>query len=394
VSFFASDVPNATIVYDNAHALLFKIVNDAVTGMETILLDGYINANPGQYLWLQITVTPDGATYPVLRSVRLYYPRMTLTRFLPAAYSEDTSTKTFLDPFLSVFEAILSRTDETIAGFSNLFNPAACNPPIFDKSDDSIHTWLEWLSRFVSINLYDQLQLAGNRAYIQNAASFFRNKGTLDGLAELVSFLVNYLYLAGNSQGAIVCKIKEFKNNVFRSYGMEHTGENEIAGPVSYRCNPFYRKMSKTFDSNNTALLQNMNGPDDEVHYVSGQSAKNVLYANNSICIYIVLAIQDQIVSKQDLKNIIQSFLPVFVIAEVELLIQLVDNYPLAKITETYSDAVDDLRADTGSLETGLYEDAPNWNTLLSYKPILTCGTTNAIGFRTYHSGCNRWLAA
>ena len=69
----------------------------------------------GRYLWLKIGMSglSPRATAAV-RELRVYYPRLSYLRYLPATYQEDKSSREFLERFLSMFETVFSDLESTI----------------------------------------------------------------------------------------------------------------------------------------------------------------------------------------------------------------------------------------------------------------------------------------
>lgn len=355
--------------------------------------DAYLESTTGQYFTIRVDFLPTESK-PVLRECTVYYPRLTYMRFLPEIYSEDPAGRDFLERMLSLFESVLEQSSETINALPLLFDPQSPRPPIGGRDDNSIREWLGWLSQWVSIDLYDQLKTNGNRRYIEFASKFHQKKGTLDGLAELVTFLVNpQLFLGKQSQGesSIVCRIKEHKNVLFKSWGLDHPdsflsdqqkGINE--------CVPFFRKCSRTF---NTATdSANVASYNDTLHRVWGRNKfSGHFYSGNTICLYIFLTTGSSIVSKEALLTIIRSYLPVFVDVEVIFVETTKDTYPPDPhtVTDWFEDKIIDLHRDVNKLPKGTYTDQNNVQVL---NTNVKEETSNDIKYRVYHAGFNRSL--
>jgi phage tail-like protein len=222
-------------------------------------------------------------------------------------YQEESASKEFLERFLSVFESALHDSEETISRIPRYFDPMA-TPDEF----------VPWLARWLSLDLYELLELEDkNREFILRAVEFYKQKGTVSGIAALVSFLTDKK-----------CCVKEYRNNVFRSYGMEHNEEDEIVDISECReniertaeniiCTKFHRETSKTVDTTKPDLLANIDEYCDKIHYVT-ETSKDGRYSPHVIGLFIFLDAGEKFVIDEDeLRKIINTFLPVFVRAEI-----------------------------------------------------------------------------
>jgi phage tail-like protein len=245
---------------------------------------------PGRYLKLQITLQAgDEQKMPELEQVKIYYPRLSYLRYLPAVYQEDPASKEFLERFLSLFESMLHATETTIDHLPMYVDPAAA-PEDF----------LPWLASWVSLDLYDLLSVAQKRQFILKAIEFYKQKGTVAGLTNLVSFLTG-----------CPCYVKEYMNNVFRSYGMEHLESDDITGVDVHGGWRFARQTSRTLNTADRGLLTKMTayeGYEDEVHYTldtskTGRYAPQVIGLFIFVSCFTLTAFSLQALQKEALKN-------------------------------------------------------------------------------------------
>jgi phage tail-like protein len=293
ISFYTSETEETTNNWTDV--IIFKENKDAL-----------IQVPNGRYLTLKIDFhREEGVETPVLKQVKVYYPRLSYLRYLPAVYQENAESKEFLERFLSIFESSLYDSEETISRLPMYFDPMA-----------ALEDFVPWLASWLSLDLYELLG-DRNREFILRATEFYKQKGTVSGLASFVTFLTGKR-----------CCVKEYMNNVFRSYGMEHEEETENIDISTCKknieksepaCTKFDRRTSLTVDTTNSDLLANMGKYCDEVHYVvdTSQSGR---YFPNVIGIFIILPLGDKLeVDKEDLHKIINSFLPVFVRAEINI---------------------------------------------------------------------------
>ena len=329
--------------------IVFKNVKDAL-----------VQVQPGRYITVKIDLHREGEESPVLRQVRIYYPRLSYLRYLPAVYREDSASKEFLERFLSIFESELYDREETISRIPMYFDPMA-TPKDF----------VPWLADWLSQDLYELLG-DKNREFILRATEFYKQKGTASGIAALISFLTGKK-----------CCVKEYMNNIFRTCGMEYDEGEEIVDEQG--CRKFYRKMSRTVDTANPTLLADMSTYSDEVHYVIDTSDKG-RYSRRVIGLFIFLPPGKELIKEEELHKIIKSFLPVFVRAEINIVEEIDEVYCISGIIEECESYVHGFLEEEKIKDVlGEYKDSVNWNWLYTYKDAYK-GHANDLQCRTPHS--------
>jgi phage tail-like protein len=150
----------AALAVDPTHSLLF-------------------NQDADRYLWLKVEVfglTPRAAA--AVRELRVYYPRLSYLRYLPAVYQENEPSREFLERYLSVFETVMSGLETTIGRTSELFDPWQ-TPPDF----------LDWLAQWLDIAVEEGWPEGVKRKLIARAASLYERKGTPAGLADFIEIV-------------------------------------------------------------------------------------------------------------------------------------------------------------------------------------------------------------
>ena len=362
ISFSTSDDEAKTFTGKWSEPLVFQKARDAL-----------IQAEPGQYIALRIEFHQDGEAPPVLRQVTIYYQRLSYLRYLPAVYQENSEGSEFLERFLSIFELALYDSEETIASMPVRFDPMAASEEFY-----------KWLAGWLSLDLYELLE-DRNREFILRAAELYKQKGTVSGIASLVSFLT----------GDKKVLVKEYMNNVFRSYGMEHHETAETDVPVDgLRCKNYYHTTSRTLDTGNAQLMTKRGGYEDEVHYTieTGQEGR---YSPNVIGIFIFLPSEEKLIVDEDqLLKIIRSFLPVFVRAEISIVQEYIETYYTNRILEEYADSIHGFMENRVRVR-GIYRDGVDWNWLCTYSVKHKCPDnkcTNNPNYRTPHSKMKVWL--
>ncbi|GEM_PF-2141275 len=269
-----------------------------------------------------------------------------LLKYLPAAYQEDSKSREFLEKFLGVFGFQLDASERLISDIPSYFDPLAVDRPLRPEwclSHDNKEL-TSWLADWLSLDLYELFEIKTNKEYLLKATEFYKRKGTPEGLAALAAFLTGKK-----------CEVKEYINNVFRSYGMEHCSESDkILG-----CTEFNRQWSKTVNTDDPALLADMRRVKDRVHY-TWDSREEGLYSPYSIGLYITVPIGeslkvDEKYQKQLIK-IIESFLPAFVKITIIIITIVDEKYPLSGIDD-YKDHIYLIQNESAVPSEGEYRD-------------------------------------
>ena len=340
VSFYSSEEEEAAKSWSGTN--VFKNAKDAL-----------VQAPPGRYITVKIDFhREEGEESPVLRQVKIYYPRLSYLRYLPAVYQEESTSKEFMERFLSIFESAMYDSEETISKIPRYFEPLAA-------PWDFVFLLASWLS----LDLYELLG-AKNREFILRAVELYKQKGTASGIARLVSFLT------GRN-----CCVKEYMNNVFRTYGMGHyEGDEIITG--EHDCKKFYRKIPRTVDTANPVLLANMGTYYDEVHYVTDTSETG-RYSPQVIDLFIfLLEGEKELKEEEELRRIIKSFLPVFVRAVI-----IPVKVPIGEDIDIDIDI--ELEEGFKDVET-VYTDIVDWKWLYTNTDA-DKGRSNVLQYRTPH---------
>lgn len=320
--------------------------------------DALIQASSGQYIKLKIELHREGEKPPVLKQVKVYYPRLSYLRYLPEVFQENSESREFLERYLSIFESALYDSEECISRIPVFYDPMAASEEFY-----------RWLADWVSLDLYELLTDDKKREFILKAVDFYKQKGTVSGLASLVSFLTGKK-----------CCIKEYKNNMFHSYQMKHDSVFEIETDdlkckdnpgIRDECTKFYRTTSRTFIK---SMMLNKGEYCDEIHYITGMSKKGtkeeIGYFSNSIGIFVFIPFTEKLlINEYELRKIIDSFLPVFVRARIEFVPSpLTESYWLSWIEEHFSDVVTDRVSEEIGIVTGDYiDEIPGWKRFYTY---------------------------
>jgi len=82
--------------------------------LPTPATDFLIDQPPGRYLYLRLRLTGDGHATPLVRRIRLDFPRSTSLESLPSVYRENPRAEDFTERFLSLFDATIADLDRAI----------------------------------------------------------------------------------------------------------------------------------------------------------------------------------------------------------------------------------------------------------------------------------------
>ena len=205
-----------------------------------------------------------------------------LLKYLPAIYQEDEASRVFLEGFLSIFGSDLQDCEDRISEVPRCID--ALSAP---------EDFLPWLVGWLALDIYEQMGEM-NREFIMNAVEIYKWKGTARGLKALVEMLT------GGS-----CTIVEGRaeKSIFRTYPPASDEE----------------KISRTVHSDN---IQNMGTLKDDVHYIYDTNLDR-LYLRPIVGINVLFEGNAEIKYDNErtalLQRIIESFLPVFVKAEIDI---------------------------------------------------------------------------
>lgn len=133
------------------------------------------NKAAGRYFWLKIELIGTELQSPTLESVRVYLPRQSYLRYLPAVYQEDSHSRAFLERFLALFETCFTTLEGEIDRVSRLFDPGSVPVEFMDD-----------LAAWLGIAADENWPEAKRRQLIKQAVSLYKKRGTCAGIAEII----------------------------------------------------------------------------------------------------------------------------------------------------------------------------------------------------------------
>lgn len=140
----------------------------ATTALDTVLL---VQSPPGRYLQLQVDLSGAGDDTPLIKQVRLRFPRESLLDYLPALYSSVLEQRNFLERLLAVVDGTWSRIEREADSFERYLDP--------DSVPDEA---LGWLAAWLDLELEGTWSPAQNRRLLQAMVRLRQRWGTVDGL--------------------------------------------------------------------------------------------------------------------------------------------------------------------------------------------------------------------
>ncbi|NPV90554.1 MAG: hypothetical protein HPY50_07275 [Firmicutes bacterium] len=137
--------------------------------------DALLHNTRGRYLYFVIEFFGSERYTPVLRRIRVYYPRKSLLSCLPAVYSVEPKSRDFLERFLSLYDSFLMGMEEQIEGIARYFDPEVVS-----------HDYLRWLASWIAIAVDDNLGEEGLRRLVREAPKIYPHRGTRQGIETMV----------------------------------------------------------------------------------------------------------------------------------------------------------------------------------------------------------------
>ncbi len=182
---YASDDEGLKNLVDTALADPAKTTQEKADVIESVIpwtdpeknaKDMLFKGKAGRFLWVKLDLTTyDEKSRPVVREMKIFYPRISYLRYLPPIYQEDPVSKDFLERFLSLFESAFYDLEVDISTITRYFDPDT-TPPEF----------LKWLASWVNIAIEEDWQEATKREFIRQAVPLYRMKGTVEGITRFI----------------------------------------------------------------------------------------------------------------------------------------------------------------------------------------------------------------
>ncbi len=147
--------------------------------------DALILSSPGRYLWLRARFIGDGGGTPRLCGTVIEYPRISLRRYLPAAFGSDPVSADFTDRLLAIFDRGFRDIETRIDNGAALFDPDSAPA---DKTNDI----LGWIGSWIGLSVERGWPEARRRAIVKAAGKLFACRGTIQGLRRMLLLWIGW----------------------------------------------------------------------------------------------------------------------------------------------------------------------------------------------------------
>jgi len=141
-------------------------------------LDFLIDQPPGRFILIRIRFTGAGSATPVVRRVRIDFPRVTSLDHLPAVYRETPKAEDFTERFLSLFDASIGDLDSVIERYPALLDPSGVPEQL-----------LPWLGTFFDIGFDATWNADKRRQILLEAPQLYQQRGTPAGMITAIKLI-------------------------------------------------------------------------------------------------------------------------------------------------------------------------------------------------------------
>lgn len=266
----------------------------------------------GRYLWFRITLVGTEKLSPEVSAVTIFFPKVSYLEYLPSVYSENPANRDFLDRFLAIFESLFFEIDFTIDHLGRWFD-AAGTPPEF----------LEWLSSWVAVNqgrgervTRKKVSEAKQREFISHAVSMYRDRGTRQGLEDLI-----FLYtgkkpiIIENLPAGCIKRRSEYENRKENKRRENQKGDNSKNESPKKNRNPEQKKF--LFFPPEEARVKR---PDGKGNAGREDSLHDVLYGGENFSFVVLFEEKPEEAELELIKDIIEEEKPAYTTYRIKVL--------------------------------------------------------------------------
>jgi phage tail-like protein len=140
--------------------------------------DFLINQPPGRLLYVRLRLRGNGTATPIVRRMRLDFPRVTSLDLLPPVYRDNPEAEDFTERFLALFDASIADLDRAIER-----SPALLDP---EGVPDSV---LPWLAGFLDLAFDPSWSPDLRRKILRALPNLYRRRGTISGLSDTIKLI-------------------------------------------------------------------------------------------------------------------------------------------------------------------------------------------------------------
>ncbi len=222
ISYFAAD--QKELMLDGQRIQLDQYLQDREISLETKLVqldrvfsrplvnpqDALLQAK-GRYIWLKIEWRGNDRLSPLLRKLRVYFPRNSYLNYLPSVYQQDPVSRDFLERYLSLYGTFFEEMEETIDHMSRFFDV-----------DSSSGDLLRWLATWVGISVDDRWSSDQVRRLMKQSPELYKKRGTRAGIQEMIEiFTGEKPYIIEYFQYKYLLEKADIKDYMEQLYGLD-----------------------------------------------------------------------------------------------------------------------------------------------------------------------------
>jgi phage tail-like protein len=141
--------------------------------------DCLVTSPAGRFLYLQLTLRGNGPVTPRIDRIKLFFPRISLRRYLPAVFGENPVSADFTDRMLAVFDTILRSVETQLDYFARYLDPMSTPA---ERDPRTMTDFLTWLASWMGVILDRSWDVRKRRLFLRDAHVFHQLRGTLEGL--------------------------------------------------------------------------------------------------------------------------------------------------------------------------------------------------------------------
>jgi phage tail-like protein len=141
--------------------------------------DCLLTGPEGRYLWLAFDLSSSGTDAPRIEAAVVDFPRVSLSRYLPAVYQAEPTSADFTERFLAIFDRGFRRIEAAIDNQAHLFDP--CSTPVGDARRGE-SDFLGWLASWIGVDFPGSFTIAKRRHYLKSVGKLLCMRGTRTGL--------------------------------------------------------------------------------------------------------------------------------------------------------------------------------------------------------------------
>lgn len=169
----------------------------------------------GRYLWFIAELFGQGNSHPLIRTIKIYFPKSTWIGWLPGVYQNNPESVSFLERYLGIFQSIYDDMEQNIRHSARYMDP--------DAGPEEFLLWCASWLKIGNTYLWTEEKL---RKLLRCAARLFSKRGTREGLLELVE-----LYTGQKPWIIETCQTEEFARDGYRKMALER-----LYGSDDYVC--------------------------------------------------------------------------------------------------------------------------------------------------------------